>query len=129
MNILWMLLAGALLLGTQAAVPPPFKPAGVPEWFNPQWDKLTGDPAHWTGEVKSRVVMVAASTAIVSALGASMGLAGATAVLLFGIPKLNWTIVLAVGFLFYAYKKKQKLLLIGGAWVGYCYFKGYSPML
>lgn len=128
MRLLLVVAMAALTLGAQAATTAA-KAATVTEWFNPRWEKLAGDPASWTEDVKTRVVMVAAGTAAVSALGASIGMAGAVAILLFGIPTLNWTIVLAVGFMFYAYKRKQKLLLIAGGWVGYCYFKGYSPLL
>lgn len=128
MRLLLLAVVASLLMGVHSATVAA-KTATITEWFNPKWDKLSGDPSNWTDDVKTRVVMVAAGTAAVSALGASIGMAGAVAILLFGIPNLNWTIVLAMGFMFYAYKKKHKLLLIAGGWVGYCYFKGYSPML
>lgn len=128
MQLVKVLAVVSLLMGYQAAAAPSNNEGGITAWFNPEWDKLAGDPANWTGPVKGRVVMVAVGTAAVASLGASMGITGGTALLLFGVPKLTWTVVLAVVFLLYAYKRGQKLLLLAGGWVGYCYFKGYSPL-
>lgn len=125
MKLVSFLICGVFLAATVAA---PASAADAKPWWKPDWKAIAGDPASWTDATKSRMVMVACTVGGALYLKAPLAMAGAAGLLIFGLIAVSWTAVVGVVFLYYAWVRRQKLLLATGVWIAYCLVRGYSPL-
>lgn len=126
MKLVSFLIYGVILATTLAS--PVAAATRDKPWWEPDWNAIAGDPAAWTDATKARMTMVACTVGGALYLKASLAVAGGAGLLTFGLVALNWTAVVGVIFLYYAWVKRQKVLLAAGAWLVYCIVRGYSPL-
>lgn len=126
MKLVSFLIYGVILATTMAAPAQAAEPAKP--WWKPDWNAIAGDPASWSETTKGRMLMVACTVGGSLYFKAPLAMAGGAGLLIFGLVTLTWTSVFGVVFLYYAWVKRQKLLLAAGVWMAYCVMRGYSPL-
>lgn len=96
--------------------------------LRPDFGKIKRDPKDWTSETKVRVLQTIVVAAGLFYLKAKPLLIVAGALLAFSFTNLNWYHVALLIGCYYAYVRKEKLILLGSAWVAYCLFNGYAVL-
>lgn len=79
----------------------------------------TFDPSKWNDTMKERMYKVSAGSAWAAYMGMTAPMMIGMAVFLFGLVKLNWPLVIAVGLTIYGWKKGHRPAILAGAFASY----------